>query len=215
MIFAKMKNGGLQLCVDYRAPNRATVKHRYPLPLISEMLDRLHGARTCTKLDLRNAYHIIRINEAYEYKTPFRTRYSQFKYQVMLSGLTTAPATFQAYIEDCIQPFIDDIVVCYLDNILIYSTDQEEHARQVRKVVKRLREFCLYAKADKCHFGVTEVAFLGFVLRPQGIGIDMDHISMLEDWPTPETVQDVEARLGFTNFYQRCISIYAKVTKLI
>jgi hypothetical protein len=117
--------------VDYRALNRATVKNRYPLPLISEIVDRLRGARIFTKLDLRNAYHPIQIEEGDEYKTAFRTRYGQFEYQVMPFGLTNAPAAFQAYIDDCLWPFIDDFAVCYVNDILIYSTDEEEHEEQV------------------------------------------------------------------------------------
>jgi len=94
----------------------------------------------------------MRIKEGDEYKTAFRTRYGQFESKVMPFGLTNAPATFQAYIDDCLRPFIDDFAVCYLEDILIYSTDEEEHEEQVRKVLERLREFGLYAKAEKCHF---------------------------------------------------------------
>ena len=169
--FAKQKDGGLRLCVDYRALNKATVKIRYPLPLISEMLDRLRGARIFTKLDLRNAYHLIRIKEGDEYKTAFRTRYGQFEYRVMPFGLTNAPATFQAYIDDCLRPYIDDFAVCYLDDILIYSTNEEEHEEQVQKVLERLREFGLYGKAEKCSFGVSEVGCLGLIISPDGIAI--------------------------------------------
>jgi hypothetical protein len=86
ILFAKKKDGGLRLCVDYRALNSGTIKNRYPLPLISGMLDRLHGAQFLTKLDLRNAYHLIRIKEGDKYKTAFRTRYGQFEYQVMPFG---------------------------------------------------------------------------------------------------------------------------------
>jgi hypothetical protein len=83
ILFAKQKDGRLRLCVDYSALNKATVKNRYPLPLISEMLDRLRGARIFTKLDLRNAYHLIRKKEGDQYKTGFCTRYGQFEYRVM------------------------------------------------------------------------------------------------------------------------------------
>jgi hypothetical protein len=131
ILFAKKKDGGLWLYVDYRALNKATVKNRYTLPLISEMLDRLRGAMIFTKLDLRNAYHLIRIKEGDEYKTAFRTRYGQFKYRVMPFGLSNAPATFLAYIDDCLWPHIDDFAVCYLDNILIYSNNEVEHEEQV------------------------------------------------------------------------------------
>jgi hypothetical protein len=104
ILFAKKKDGGLRLCVDYRALNLGTVKNRYPLPLLSELLNRLREARIFTKLDLLNAYHLIRIKEEEEFKTAFRTRYSQFEYQVMPFGLSNAPATFQAYIDDCLRP---------------------------------------------------------------------------------------------------------------
>jgi hypothetical protein len=165
ILFAKKKDGGLRLCVDYRALNLGTVKNRYPLPLISELLDRVREVRIFTKLDLRNAYHLIRIKEEDEFKTAFRTRYGQFEYQVMPFGLTNAPATFQAYIDDCLRPYIDDFTVCYLDDILIYSTNEKEHEDHVRKVLQRLQEFGLYCKAEKCQFGVREVGFLGFVIN--------------------------------------------------
>jgi hypothetical protein len=100
ILFAKKKDGGLRLCVDYLAPNKATVKNRYSLPIISEMLDLVRKARIFTKLDLRGDYNLIRIKEGDEYKTAFRTRYGQFEYQVLPFGLPNAPATFQSYIDD-------------------------------------------------------------------------------------------------------------------
>jgi len=143
ILFAKKKDGGLWLCVDYRAVNKPTMKNRYPLPLIAEMLDRLRGAQIFTTLDLGNAYHLIRIKEGDKYKSAFRTRYGQFEYRVMLFGLTNAQATFQAYIDDYPWPYIDDFAGCYLDDILIYSINEEEHEEQVQKVLERLREFGL------------------------------------------------------------------------
>ena len=212
ILFAKKKDGGLRLCVDYRALNKATVKNRYPLPLISEILDRVGGARVFTKLDLRGAYHLIRIKEGDEYKTAFRSRYGQFEYKVMPFGLTNAPATFQAYIDDCLRPYIDDFAVCYLDDILIYSTNEKEYDEHVRKVLERLQEFGLYCKAEKCQFGVLEVGYLGFVISSEGVGMETDRISTIEDWPPPKSVHDMQVLLGFTNFYRRFIRKYAKVT---
>jgi hypothetical protein len=200
ILFAKKKDGGLRLWVDYRALNLATVKNRYPPPLISEMLDRVREARIFTKLDLRGAYNLIRIKESDEYKTAFRTRYGQFEYRVMPFGLTNAPATFQSYIDDCLRPYIDDFAVCYLDDILIYSTNEKEHEEHLRQVLQRLKEFGLYCKAEKCQFGVSEVGFLGFIITPDGVGMESDRISTIEDWPTPKSVRDVQVLLGFTNF---------------
>jgi len=150
--------------VDYRALNLGTIKNRYPLPLISELLDRVREARIFTKLDLRNAYHLIRIKEGDKYKTAFRTRCGQFEYSVMPFGLTNVPATFQAYIDDCLRPYIDELAVCYLDDILIYSTNEKEHEEHVRNMLQRLQEFHLYCKAEKCQFGVLEVGYLGLSL---------------------------------------------------
>ena len=215
VLFAKKKDGGLWLCVDHRAPNKATVQNRYLLPLISEMLDRLRGARIFMRLDLRNAYHHIKIEEGDEYKTALRTRYGQFEYRVMPLGLTHTPSAFQAYIDECLRPYVDNIAVWYLDDILIYSTNEEKHEELVQTVLERLRECGLYGKAEKCRFGVSEVGFLRFIISPDGIGMESDGISMIEDWPTPESIWDVPLFLGFTNFYQHFIRKYAKATKPI
>ena len=188
------------MCVDYRALNLGKVKNRYTLPLISELLNRVREARIIAKLDLRNAYPPIQIKEGDEFKTAFRTRYGQLEFKVMPLKVANAPATFQAYIDDCLWPYIDDFTVCYLDDILIYSANEKEHEDYVRKVLQHLQEFRLYCQAEKCQFGVQEVGFLGFVINSDGIGIDSDRISTMEDWPTPESFRDVQVLLGFTNF---------------
>jgi hypothetical protein len=152
ILFAKKKDGGLRLCVDYRALNKATVKNRYPIPLIPAVLNRVQEARIFTKLDLRGAYNLIRINEGDEYKTAFPMRYGKFKYRVRPFGLTNAPGTFQSYIDDCLRPDIDDFVVCYLDDILTYATNKKNHEEQVRQVLQQLKKFGLNCKAEKCQF---------------------------------------------------------------
>jgi len=200
ILFAKKKDGGLRLCVNYRALDSATDKNRYPQPLILEMLDGMRGARIFTKLDLRKAHHLIRIKEGVEYKTAFRTGYGQFEYRVMLFGLTNAPATFQAYIDDCLRPYIDDFAVCYLDDMLIYSTNEKEHKDHVKTVLERRRQFGLYCKAEKCQFGASEIGFLRFIISSDAIGMESDRISTIEDWPTPKSIRDVQVLLGFTNF---------------
>jgi hypothetical protein len=172
----------------------------------------LRGAQIFTKLHLRNAYHLIRIKEDDEYNTAFRTGYWQFESRVRLFGFTNAPSTFQAHLEECQQPYIDYFAVCYLDDILIYSTNKQQAEEQFRKVQEQLRELGLYGKADQCRFGVSEVGFLRFVISPDGIAMESDRISTIEDWPTPESVRDVQVLLGFTHFYRQFIRKYSKVT---
>ena len=98
ILFVLKKDGGLRLCVDYRALNKVTVKNRHLLPLISKTLDRLYRAKVFSKLDLKNVYYRIRICEGDKQKTTFRTRYGYFKYLVIPFKLTNPSATFQAYI---------------------------------------------------------------------------------------------------------------------
>jgi hypothetical protein len=125
--------------------------------------------------------------------------------------LTNAPATFQGYIDDCLRHSIDDFTVCCLDDILIYSTNEKEHEDHVRKVLQHLQELGLYCKTEKCQFGVCADGLLRFVINLDGIGMESDRTSTIEDWPTSESVWDVQVLLGFANFYRRFIRKYEKV----
>ena len=114
------------------------MKNRHPLPLISETLDRLTGAKVFMKLNLKDAYHRIQIRKGDEWKTVFRTRYGHFEYLVMPFGLTNAPATFQTYINKLLTGLMDKFCVVYLDDILIYSDSQPEHLDHVKQVLELL-----------------------------------------------------------------------------
>jgi hypothetical protein len=92
ILFVRKKDGSMRLCVNYRNLNKITIKNRYPLPNISELQDRLSGAKFFTALDLRGAYNLIRMKKGEEWKTAFRTRYGLYEYTVMPFGLTNAPA---------------------------------------------------------------------------------------------------------------------------
>ena len=135
ILFFKKPDGSLRLVVDYRKLNSMTIKNRYPLPLISELLDRIKGAKYYTKLDLRDAFNQLRIALGDEWKTAFPTRYSHFEYLVMPFGLTNAPASMQSYVNDCLWDYLDLFCIVYLDDILIYSNTLEEHIIQVCQVL--------------------------------------------------------------------------------
>ena len=211
ILFVQKKDGSLRLCVDYRGLNKITVKNRHPLPLITETLDRLQGARSFTKLDIRNAYHRIRIRPGDEWKTAFRTRYGHFEYKVMPFGLANAPATFQAYMNETLEGLVDTICVVYLDDILIYSQREEEHANHVREVLGRLREANLYVKLSKCEFNTKKVSFLGYTVTTEGVAMESDRVAAIAEWPTPRTYREVQVFLGFANFYRRFVKSYSSV----
>ena len=127
IMFVAKKDESLCLCVDYRGLNVITIKNRHPLPLIDETLDRLIDARYFTKLNLKDAYHRIRIRAKNEWKTAFRTRYGLFEYTVMPFGLSNAPVIFQAKINKALRELINYLCVIYLNDILIYSKTKKEH----------------------------------------------------------------------------------------
>jgi hypothetical protein len=212
ILFVPKKGGGLRLCVDYRGLNAVTIKDRTPLPLISETLDRLRRAKVFTKLDLKDAYHRLRIKEGDEWKTAFRTRYGHFEYCVLPFGLSNAPATFQAYINQALVGLVDVTCVVYLDDILVFSEDPTEHTAAVHAVLERLRTYKLYANLKKCEFDTDTVEFLGFIVGPQGISMDPSRVETVRDWPEPTSFRDIQVFLGFTNFYRRFIHRYSKIT---
>src|SRR6266487_2239552 len=209
-MFVPKKDGGLRLCVDYRGLNRITVKNRTPLPLMTETFDRLRRAKVYTKIDLKDAYHRLRIRAGDEWKTAFRTRYGHFEYQVVPFGLTNALATFQAYINQALVGLVDVTCVIYLDDILIFLEDVGEHTAAVREVLDRLRTHKLYANINKCVFFTDEVEYLGFIISPQGIRMDPTRIDTITDWPLPALFREVQMFLGFANFYRRFGSVEGK-----
>lgn len=211
ILFVKKKDGTLRLCVDYRGINKITIKNRYPLPLISESLDRLRSAKIFTKLDLRGAYNLVRIKNGDEWKTAFRTRYGHFECLVMPFGLTNAPATFQHFMNDVFRDLLDVKVLIYLDDILIYSPDEAQHHKDVRQVLQRLIDHGLYAKAEKCTFSTESCEFLGFTISANGISMSPEKTSAIENWPVPKNLKELQSFLGFCNFYRRFIPSYSSV----
>jgi len=212
ILFVKKKDGSLRLCVDFRGLNKISKKDRYPLPLIADLLDSPGKARIYTKIDLRHAYHLVRIREGDEWKTTFRTKYGSFEWLVMPFGLSNAPGAFQRFMNDIFADMLDVSVVVYLDDILIYSSDKATHRKQVKEVLRRLRKHGLYANPEKCEFDRESVEYLGYILSTDGLTMAADKVQTIQDWPEPRKVKDVQSFLGFANFYRRFIYNFSDIT---
>ena len=213
IMFVKKKDGSLRLCVDYRALNEVTKKDRYPLPLICEALDRLHTAKYFTKLDIKEAYHNVRIKKGDEWKTTFTSKYGTYEYLVMPFGLCNAPATFQSWINRTLQCFIDRCCIVYLDNVLIYSDNLEQHKRDVRNIINAIYQSGMRLKPSKCEFHQTETEYLGFIVSQEGIKVDPIKTKAIRTWKPPTKKKEIQSFLGFCNFYRRFIEGFSKVAK--
>ncbi len=209
--FVKKKDGGLRPCIDYRSLNDLTVKFRYPLPLVPAALEQLRTAKYFTKLDLRNAYNLIRIREGDEWKTAFSTTSGHYEYLVMPFGLVNSPSVFQAFVNDVFRDMLNRWVIVYIDDILIYSDSYEDHVKQVRSVLQRLLTHQLYAKIEKCEFHQTSVSFLGYVISSGGVAMEDKKVQAVIDWPQPITLKELQRFLGFANFYRRFIRNFSTV----
>ncbi|KAL6352314.1 hypothetical protein LRP88_14398 [Fusarium phalaenopsidis] len=195
VMFVPKKNGKLRLCVDFRMLNAITVKDRTPLPLISELKDRLFGMKYFTALDLKGAYNLIRIKEGHEWKTAFRTKYGLFEYLVMPFGLTNAPAAFQRMINNVLREHLDIFVVCYLDDILIFSKTEEKNTRNT----------------STSKFHAPEVEFLGHIISHNEIRMDPKKVSAVKEWEEPTNVKEVQAFLGFANYYRKFLKAFGRI----
>ena len=204
VFFIKKKDGGLQLVQDYCALNAMTVKNKYPLPLILELIEKLRGARYFTKLDVRWGSQNVRMKEGDEWKAVFCTNRTLFEPLVMFFGLTNSPATFQTMMNDIFHELImEGVVVVYLDDILIYTKTVEEHREVTRRVLELLQSHKLFLKPDKCEFEKTRVEYLGVIVSHNSVEMDPVKVAGVADWPAPGNKKEVQSFLGFVNFY-RC-----------
>src|SRR6266478_5278362 len=213
VLFVKKKDGSLRLCVDFHALNKVMEKDRYPLLLITDLLNAPGPARIYLKIDLKHAYHLVCIVEGDEPKTAFRTRYGSFEWRVMPFGLSNAPAVFQRFINDVLEGLLDVCTIGYIDDILVYSDSLEEHKDHVWEVLRQLRDAGLYANPKKCTFHTNTVEYLGFILSPEGLRMDPAKVLTIQAWLVPCNVREVQSFLGFANFYQHFISSYMEFTQ--
>ena len=212
--FVDKKDGKLRPCQDYRYLNEHTIKNAYPLPLISELLDKLKGARRFTKLDVRWGYNNVRIRDGDQWKAAFKTNRGLFEPTVMFFGLCNSPATFQAMMDDIFGDMINEcIIIVYMDDIFLFAPDETTLTKNTKRVLARLRENDLFLKPTKCEFNKAKVEYLGMIIEEGKISMDPGKLKGIRDWPSPTTVKQTRGFLGFGNFYRRFIWHFSDLAK--
>lgn len=202
-----------RMVIDYRKLNEQTLDDKYPLPNITDILDKLGKSQYFSTLDLASGFHQIEMNAEDIEKTAFSTEHGHYEYTRMPFGLKNAPSTFQRVMDNILRGLQTDQCLVYLDDIIIYSTSLQEHINKLKTVFERLRQANFKIQLDKSEFLRKEVAYLGHVVTPDGVKPNPDKINAILKFPIPRSQKEIKSFLGLLGYYRRFIQDFAKITK--
>uniref|UniRef100_A0A0G4G628 Reverse transcriptase domain-containing protein n=1 Tax=Chromera velia CCMP2878 TaxID=1169474 RepID=A0A0G4G628_9ALVE len=197
--FVAKKDGSLRMCIDYRAINKITIKDKYAMPRPEELLDRLHGAKIFSVLDMRQFFYQLRIRLGDEPKTAMCIWYGNYEWLVMPFGICNPPLTSQQAIQVCLREVLDDCVFAWIDDVLVYSPTVDQHEEDLRRVLGCLRKDEYYVKISKCKFFVPKVVYIGLEILDVGVRAEPKKAELIQTWPKPENKHELRISLGLCN----------------
>lgn len=213
VVLVRKKDGTLRFCVDYRKLNSVTKKDTYPLPRIDDSLDRLRRAKYFSSIDLRSGYWQIEVDERDREKTAFVTPDGLYEFKVLPFGLCSAPATFQRMMDTVLTGLKWQTCLVYLDDVVVFSETFEQHLQRLKKVLEAVQSASLSLKPEKCHFGFTELKFLGHVVSADGVRPDPEKTAAVASYPAPRDKKGVRRFLGLCAYYRRFISNFSRIAE--
>lgn len=202
-----------RLVIDYRKLNQKTTDDRYPIPNITDILDKLGRCQYFSTLDLASGFHQIEVHVKDIPKTAFSVEGGHYEFVRMPFGLKNAPATFQRVMDNVLREHIGVRCLVYMDDIIIYSTSLQEHLVNLKKVMETLRKYNFKIQIDKCEFLQKEVAFLGHIVTPEGVKPNPEKISAIKGWPLPNNETELRGFLGVVGYYRKFIKDFAQIAK--
>ena len=213
VVLQKKKDGKWRFCVDYRKLNAVTKKDAWPLPLISDALDRIGGNTSFITFDFLSGYHLLPMDECCREKTAFITHAGLYEYNVLPFGLSTAPAIFQRCLDSILGKLRWTSCFVYMDDIIISGTSFEELVERAEEVMSTLEKYGLKLNVNKCFWAHQELDYLGHTVSAAGIKPKQSNVQKILDFAVPKNQTQVRAFLGLSSYYRSFIEDYSRIAR--
>ena len=204
--------GVIRWAVDFRDINAKTVSSSYPLPRISDNLEKLGGAKYFSTLDASSAYNTIPVAKDSQKYLSFCSFLGTFCYQRMPFGHKNSPSTYARFVDLCLQRLRSEQVLAYLDDIIVFNKTLNDHLDEIEKVFKMHEEAGIKLRAKKTYLFEEQVNYLGYTVSEEGIKMREDYVEQIINWPMPETGKAMQKFLGFCGYYCAFITQFSKLT---
>jgi transposase InsO family protein len=202
-----------RLVVDFRKLNEKTHDDKYPIPNITDILDKLGNCQYFSTLDLASGFYQVEMHPEDIPRTAFNVENGRYEFLRMPMGLKNSPSTFQRVMDNVLKDLQNTVCLVYLDDIIVFSTSLQEHMINLERVFTKLRESNFKVQMDKSEFLKLEIAFLGHVITRDGIKPNPDKVVAIQNYPIPRTPKEIKQFLSLVGYYRKFIPDFARITK--